>query len=685
MLKIAHCRLWTAFTLLFLALSLAADPAGADPARIDNPTVRAQIDEAIAAVYPALVRIHVVSEKGSSGRMQKSQGSGSGTIISADGLVLTNHHVAGRGTRIVCRLSTREEVDAELIGTDVLSDLSVLRLDLSDRIDESPLKVASFGDSDQVRVGDTVLAMGSPAGLSQSVTVGVVSNTAMIPPPNQKFDLEGESVDQLVRWIGHDAVIFPGNSGGPLVDLSGKIIGVNEIGMGSLGGAIPGNLAKRVADKLIATGQVTRSWIGINGQPLLKEQRRELKGMLVAGVVPHSPAAEADVEAGDILTEFQDRPLNVTSAEDVPDFNRLVFNTPVGTEITLKGWRDGQPLAWTLTTVEREPKRDRPLELKSWGITARDFTRVAALEYRRPDARGVQIHSSRPGGPAGEAQPALRPGDVILKVGETPIDDVSQLREVTRDLLAGKAEAEPTLVVFERGERQYLTVIELGPESDDDQPKIAKKAWLGVNTQVLTRELAEALGLDRKKGVRVTQVFPETLAAEAGIAPGDLFLKLDGSVIPASQREDGEVFENLIRQYPIDAEITLSGWRSGEPLEITVPLEPQPEPPSQYESFEDEHFEFTVRELAFDDRVQKQLDREERGLLISQVENSGWGALAGLRNGDLLLEIDGESVSTVDAFKESMDTIAERRQERVVFFVKRGIYTAYKELEPDWD
>ena len=214
-------------------------------------------------------------------------------------------------------------------------------------------------------------------------------------------------------------------------------------------------------------------------------------------------------------------------------------------------------------------------------------------------------------------------------------------------LVDGKEKAEPVLVTFERGNRQYLTVIELGPESEDEQPKLAKKAWMGVSTQVLTRELAKALGLGRKKGVRVTQVYPGTQAEKAGVQPGDLLLKLDGSVIQASRREDGEVFDNLIRQYPADSEVELSGLRNGEELKLKVPLQARPMPSSQLVNYEDENFEFSVRELAFQDRVAKDLESSEQGLLISQVEAAGWGALAGLRNGDLLLEIDGEAVTII--------------------------------------
>src|SRR5262249_21673747 len=223
-----------------------------------DETTREAIQRAVGAVYPALVRIHVVTEEGENGRMRKYRATGSGTIISEEGYVLPKPHVAGRGTRIVCRLSNREEVDAILVGTDPLSDLAVLKLDLSSRRDpKARLPFAKFGDSDKLKVGDVVLAMGSPAGLSQSVTKGIVANTAMISPGGGGgFTLDGEKVGELVRWIGHDAVIFPGNSGGPLVNLRGEIVGVNEVGIGSLGGAIPGKLAQTVARALIAQGRV---------------------------------------------------------------------------------------------------------------------------------------------------------------------------------------------------------------------------------------------------------------------------------------------------------------------------------------------------------------------------------------------------------------------------------------------
>ena len=187
--------------------------------------------------------------------------------------MLTNHHVAGRTRSITCTLANREEVPADLVGTDPLSDLAVLKL--------RPAKpavypAAVFGDSSKLRVGDPVLALGSPLALSQSVTMGIVSNTEMILPgmfwPFNRMTLDGEDVGSIVRWIGHDAPIFGGNSGGPLVNLAGEVVGVNEISLG-LAGAIPADLAREVSAALIREGRVRRSWIGLDVQPRLKNDR----------------------------------------------------------------------------------------------------------------------------------------------------------------------------------------------------------------------------------------------------------------------------------------------------------------------------------------------------------------------------------------------------------------------------
>ena len=646
---------------------------------------QAEIQRAVDAVYPALVRIDVVMEEGEQGRMQKRRGIGSGTIISKDGYILTNHHVAGRGTRLVCRLSTREEVDAVLVGTDALSDLAVLKLDLASRRDPTaPLPFATFGDSDKLKVGDPVLAMGSPAGVSQSVTKGIVANTAMIAPGGMIFILDGEPVGQLVRWIGHDARIYPGNSGGPLVNLQGEIVGVNEVGIGSLGGAIPSNLAQAVANELIAKGSVSRSWIGLEAEPLLK-QMTSAKGVLVASVLPDSPAKNTGIQSGDLITEFNGAVVpDCRAPEDIPVFNRMILTTPVGTTVSLKGSREGKPMVWQLTTTIREPNQAREVEFKGWGLTVRNFTRVSALENQRENKKGVLVDTVRPGGPCSESKPALNKDDIITRAGGKEIANVKAMEEFTREFTRDSTERKPVLVTFERDAQELVTVAKIGPEPQDEKAARPAKAWLGVQTQVLTSELAEALDLEGKKGVRVTQVTPDSPADKAGAKAGDIFLKLDGQVIPASTPSDQELFDNLIRAYKVGGTAELEGVRDGQPLKLTATLGRQPKSAAELAEYKDDRFEFTAREISLAERVDEKLAESVKGVRVSIVQNAGWAALAGLSSGDILLAIDGQPVETIPALKEMLLKFRETKPRRVVFFVKRGIHSFYIEVEPKW-
>jgi serine protease Do len=644
-----------------------------------------EIQRAVDAVYPALVRIHVVYEQGSEGRMQKRRSSGSGVIISEDGYIITNHHVAGRATRLLCRLSNREEVDAVLVGTDALSDIAVIKLDLASRRNpDAELSVASFGNSDEIQVGDVVLAMGSPAGLSQSVTKGIVANTAMITPDGVGMRLDGENVGELVRWIGHDAVIYPGNSGGPLVNLKGEIVGVNEVGIGSLGGAIPSNLAKSVARELMDTGRVARSWIGLEPQTLLKSDPKA-EGVLVASILPNSPARAAGIQSGDLITEFNGEKVpDARADEDLPVFNRLVLSTPIGTQVTLKGVRDGQPTTWNITTTDREPSLANELELLNWGITVRDLTRVSALENDRETKAGIWVDSVRQGGPSADSKPDLRTGDILLRFGERPVENVQQLTQYTAEFTKGLSEPKPVMVTFARGREELATVVKIGPEPDESKPARPAKAWLGLQSQVLTRELSTALELEGKRGVRVTQILPDSPAEQAGLKAGDLLFKLDGQVIAASTPADQELFANMIREYKVGSEVELEGLRAGQPLKLGAKLGTQPKPNSDLDTYKDERFEFTARELSLNEAVSARLKSPDDGVRVATVQSAGWAALAGVAGGDILLAIDGKPVRNIAQLKQMMKDLAEQKPRRVVFFIKRGIYTEYFELEPRW-
>ena len=670
--------------LAALALAPAASPAEQPPAAARDAALRDRIQRAVDRVYPTLVRIDVVMESGGSGRMQKARGTGSGAIITADGYIVTNHHVAGRGSRITVRMTNREELPAKLVGTDALSDLTILKIDPAARRDPAtPLPFATFGDSEKLQIGDIVLAMGSPAGLSQSVTQGIVSNLALIPPGGA-LQIEGESVGELIRWIGHDAIIFPGNSGGPLVNLDGEIVGVNEIGIGSLGGAIPANIAKAVSEEIIAKGSVARSWVGMGVQPLLKSQPADA-GVVVSSVLPGGPAEQAGIRPGDLITSFHGTAIPAArSAEDLPAFNRLVFSVPVGTAVAVKGSRDGVAREWTLTTAIREPSLPKEVELQPLGLTARDLTRVLALERKRPNTDGAIVVGVRNGGGAAEAKPALRTGDIVTRLGDEPIARTADLVRVVTAISGKTKEPVPTLVTFVRDAEEMVTVAKVGPPTESDRAGKPSRPWLGAQTQVLTREIAEALGIAGKKGVRVTHVVPESPAAKAGLRAGDLLLKLDGRVIPANSPTDAEVFENLILPYAVGTEIAFEGLRGTAPLAVQATLVATPAATGDLDTFKDETFELTVRELPLAERIAEQLPVDAPGVRVSTVQPNGWAALAGIGPGDIVVSIDGQVVRTVTDAEKLLKGFRETKPKQVVFFIRRGVGTGFAEVEPRW-
>jgi serine protease Do len=645
-----------------------------------------EIQTALDAVYPALVRIHVVSENGNSGRMQKNRGSGSGTIIHPDGFVLTNHHVAGRATRMTVRLSDRQECRATLVGTDPLSDLAILKIDRRDlRQPDAALPVARFGDSDSLQVGDVVLAMGSPAGLSQSVTKGVVANTQMIAPGGSGgLSLDGEVVGELVRWIGHDAVIFPGNSGGPLVNLRGEIVGVNEVGIGSLGGAIPSNLAQKIAKILIADGEVKRSSIGLSVQPLLKTSKAS-EGILVAGTIADSPASRAGLQAGDVITAVNQQPIAAArAAEDIPVFNRLILESPIGTELVMTGLRGEKAMTWKLTTETREPMLPREKEFLAWGITAHNLTRLQAKERHRANADAVVIQSVRPGGPTAAAKPAPIAGSLITSVNGKSIRHCEDLATVTAEITRNATSPVPTLVTYEHDGKSYLTIVEVGLEKDPEKVALARKAWLGVSTQVISTELAQALGIPGQKGMRITAVYPQSQAEKAGLKEGDLLLKLDGDPIQASRPEESDVLAEAIRQRSASSEIDLELRRGDQVLTIKVPLERAPASTSELQEFHSEVLEFKARDRCKEDQLRERASDEEKGVLITSVANAGWAALAGLQSQDLLRSIDGKTVDSIAALESIITDIEKNKPSHITFFIKRGITTRMIELEPTW-
>ena len=275
-------------------------------------------------------------------------GVGSGVIIDVQGHILTNLHVIKGADEITVRLHTKKELRGKVVGTDAKTDLAVLRIEAPDGITAAPL-----GDSDRLRVGEWAIAIGSPFGLEQTVTVGVVSAT-------------GRSEVGIVpyeNFVQTDASINPGNSGGPLLNFRGEVIGINaaivSTGQG-IGFAIPINVAQRVASQLIGKGRVVRGWLGVSLQPLTVDLAKALgapseQGTVVARVLPGGPAAGAGLQANDVILRFGD-----VAVEDLQHLQRLVLDAPVGKPVTLRVVRNGKELSVTVTIAEAPVEPQSP-------------------------------------------------------------------------------------------------------------------------------------------------------------------------------------------------------------------------------------------------------------------------------------------------------------------------------------
>jgi serine protease Do len=317
-------------------------------------------------------------------------------------------------------------------------------------------------------------------------------------------------------------------------------------------------------------------------------------------------------------------------------------------------------------------------------LTVRDLSFLIAKEMKRTNRLGVLVTSVRPGGPAGEAKPALDNKDVIVEVNETRVNEVEDLIALTRKLTDGKTEPVSALASFERDSQRYLTVVKVGIQELRDPGLEVTKAWLPVETHVVSRDIARQIGQPELKGFYVTQVYPDTTAEKAGLKTGDFITSVDQEKLTASGPEFEEELTTLIHQYDIGTKVQLGVLRNKEKLKIEVELERSPKLKREMHKYRNEDFEFTTRDVSFFDRAEEQWAQSQRGALVEDVKPGSWAELGSLAADDLIVEVDGQPVKDVESLKRIMVDIAQNKKSFIVVKVMRGIHTAFLELEPAW-
>jgi serine protease Do len=380
------------------------------------------------------------SERGNRPRRQYEHSLGSGVIVRPDGYILTNNHVIDGATDITVTTGDKREFKAKVVGADPKTDVAVLKVDANN------LPTLPFGDSSKAHVGDIVLAMGSPFGLSRTVTMGIIS-------------AEGRTnlgIEDYEDFIQTDAAINPGNSGGALINARGELIGINTAILGNSGGnqgvgfAVPVNLARNVMTQVMEHGKVVRGYLGILPQDITPAMAEALhiqrdNGVLVGDVTPNTPAAEAGLKRGDIILDVDGQPM-----KDSNQLRMKVSLTPPGTTVHLRVLQNGseKTMAVKLAELPNTGASNGERNGENSSNSALDGVSVEATR----NGHGVEVTSVDPGSPAANA--GLREGDIILEVNRVAISNVSDFDRAMRNVSGG-----PTLLLIKRGDHtQYLAI-----------------------------------------------------------------------------------------------------------------------------------------------------------------------------------------------------------------------------------
>lgn len=409
----------------------------------------------------AVVRIDVRELAFEAGARRYSASLGSGVIISEDGLVVTNAHVASpRAVDLSVTLANLERVNAKLVGWDHWTDLAVLRIDMEE-VKRRKLKFAhaKFGDSGDLRPGEVVYAVGTPHGLTRTVTRGIISNTA------RNFEdpagVNGYETGLFNTWLQTDAAINPGNSGGPLVTENGRVVGITSrgyLGANNLGFAIPAATARGVVEVLVRDGAITRSYIGVIPGALQDLENfyslASNTGVLVNSVDPGSPAMRAGLRPGDIVLEINGTKIDGRFPEQLPAIQFMIASQPIGSSIRMLVKRGAETREYAVATEKLESRVGEEWAFDKWGLSVRKVSRAFARANQLDDDTGVVVIGIQSGFPAAVA--GLSRGDIITKINQQPVATLDTMKAAHTTYTANPA---PTLFEVQRDRRVSLYIV----------------------------------------------------------------------------------------------------------------------------------------------------------------------------------------------------------------------------------